>query len=84
MASMLEGGGKTPILPKQTLQMMGFKLVAYPLSLLGVSVRAMQLALKDLADDRCSGLLLLSVNEAVNKCGNRNSTVTLKMGMFIL
>lgn len=48
MASMLEGGGKTPILPPQQLQDMGFKLCAYPLSLLGVSVRAMEVALEGL------------------------------------
>jgi hypothetical protein len=30
MANMLEGGGKTPILPPEELQAMGFKLVAYP------------------------------------------------------
>lgn len=48
MANMLEGGGKTPILPPQELQDIGFKLCAYPLTLLGVSVRAMQGALVDL------------------------------------
>ena len=36
MASMLEGGGKTPVLSPEVLEAMGFKLVAYPLSLLGV------------------------------------------------
>lgn len=46
MASMLEGGGKTPILPPDRLAAMGFQLCAYPLSLLGVSVRAMQDALQ--------------------------------------
>lgn len=46
MANMLEGGGKTPIMPPSELQDMGFKLVAYPLSLLGVSMRAMGDALK--------------------------------------
>jgi 2-methylisocitrate lyase-like PEP mutase family enzyme len=39
MANMLEGGGKTPLLAPQQLEEMGFKLVAYPLSLLAVSVR---------------------------------------------
>lgn len=39
---MLEGGGKTPILNPLELEETGFKLVAYPLSLLGVSIRAMQ------------------------------------------
>lgn len=48
MANMLEGGGKTPILPPEELQAMGFKLVAYPLSLLGVSIRAMERALAEL------------------------------------
>lgn len=39
---MLEGGGKTPILSPDELDDIGFKLVSYPLSLIGVSVRAMQ------------------------------------------
>ncbi|PIN11748.1 Isocitrate lyase [Handroanthus impetiginosus] len=45
MASMLEGGGKTPILSPMELADVGYKLVAYPLSLVGVSIRAMQDAL---------------------------------------
>ncbi|KAA0044626.1 2,3-dimethylmalate lyase [Cucumis melo var. makuwa] len=45
MANMLEGGGKTPILSPLELEEMGFKIVAYPLSLVGVSIRAMQDAL---------------------------------------
>jgi hypothetical protein len=45
MANMLEGGGKTPILTPAELQAMGFSLVAYPLSLLAVSIKAMQDAL---------------------------------------
>ena len=48
MANMLEGGGKTPILSPEELEKMGFKLVAYPLSLLGVSMNAMRRALGDL------------------------------------
>lgn len=39
---MLEGGGKTPILNPQELDQVGYKLVVYPLSLMGVSIRAMQ------------------------------------------
>ncbi|KAI3420689.1 uncharacterized protein J3R85_012482 [Psidium guajava] len=42
MANMLEGGGKTPILDPLELEEIGYKLVAYPLSLIGVSIRAMQ------------------------------------------
>ncbi|KAK4266530.1 hypothetical protein QN277_027432 [Acacia crassicarpa] len=45
MANMLEGGGKTPILDPQELEKIGFKIVVYPLSLIGVSIRAMQDAL---------------------------------------
>lgn len=61
MASMLEGGGKTPMCTPAELESMGFKLVAYPLSLLGVTIAAQQAALRDLksgkvptADDMAS------------------------------
>ena len=49
MANNLEGG-KTPQLPQAELQRMGFMLVAYPLSLLGVSLQAMRTALTAIAD----------------------------------
>ncbi|KAB1213373.1 2,3-dimethylmalate lyase [Morella rubra] len=42
MANMLEGGGKTPILTPLELEDIGYKLVAYPLSLIGASLRAME------------------------------------------
>lgn len=45
LANMLEGGGKTPILSPAELERIGFKLAAYPLSLLGVSIKAMERAL---------------------------------------
>lgn len=45
LANMLEGGGKTPILSPVELERIGFKLAAYPLSLLGVSIKAMERAL---------------------------------------
>lgn len=41
-ANMLEGGGKTPILTPMELEELGFKIVAYPLSLIGVAISAMQ------------------------------------------
>lgn len=41
---MLEGGGKTPILNPLELAEIGYKVVVYPLSLVGVSIRAMQVA----------------------------------------
>ena len=48
MANNLEGGGKTPLLLPQQLEDLCFKLCAFPLSLLGVSVRAMETALQGL------------------------------------
>jgi 2-methylisocitrate lyase-like PEP mutase family enzyme len=42
---MLEGGGKTPILSPAELEKIGFSLVVYPLSLVGVSMRAMQVCI---------------------------------------
>lgn len=39
---MLEGGGKTPILSPVELEEIGYKIIAYPLSLIGVSMRAME------------------------------------------
>lgn len=42
MGNMLEGGGKSPILNPLELDEIGYKLVAYPLSLIGVSIQAMQ------------------------------------------
>ncbi|XP_062184330.1 uncharacterized protein LOC133888196 isoform X1 [Phragmites australis] len=50
MANMLEGGGKTPILSPAELEEIGFRLVVYPLSLIGVSMRAMQDALVAIKD----------------------------------
>jgi 2-methylisocitrate lyase-like PEP mutase family enzyme len=52
MANMLEGGGKTPILTPAELGDMGFKLCAYPLSLLGVAVAAQRRALAGLKQGR--------------------------------
>jgi 2-methylisocitrate lyase-like PEP mutase family enzyme len=51
MANMLEGG-ITPVLPPERLQALGYKIAAYPLTLLVCAVRAMQDALRDLADGR--------------------------------
>lgn len=52
MANNLEGGGKTPLLTPGALEDMGFKLCAYPLSMLGVSVHAMEDALAGLRTGR--------------------------------
>lgn len=50
MANMLEGGGKTPILSPAELEKIGFSLVVYPLSLVGVAMRAMKDALVAIKD----------------------------------
>eukprot|EP00899_Mesostigma_viride_P005541 jgi/Mesvir1/14989/Mv14649-RA.2 len=52
MANMLEGGGKTPIFSPMELQDIGYKLIAYPLSLMMVSVSAMESALTALKSGR--------------------------------
>jgi 2-methylisocitrate lyase-like PEP mutase family enzyme len=57
MANMVEGGD-TPILPPAQLEEMGFKIVAYPLTLLSVAVTAMRDALSALAEAKTpSGLM---------------------------
>ncbi|KAL1191150.1 Carboxyvinyl-carboxyphosphonate phosphorylmutase [Cardamine amara subsp. amara] len=45
LANMLESGGKIPILNPLELEEIGYKLVAYPISLIGISIQAMQDAL---------------------------------------
>ena len=45
MANNLEGGGRSPVLSPAELEAIGFKLVAYPLSLLGAAAKAQQAAL---------------------------------------
>ncbi|KAJ1383222.1 Pyruvate/Phosphoenolpyruvate kinase-like domain superfamily [Sesbania bispinosa] len=52
LANMLEGGGKTPILNPVELEEVGYKLVVYPLSLIGVSILAMQGALAHIREGR--------------------------------
>ena len=48
MANMLEGGGSTPICTPAELEDMGFKVVAYPLSLLACTVRSIENTLRDI------------------------------------
>ncbi len=47
MANLIEGG-KTPLLPPQQLEAIGYKIAVYPLSLLNVSIQAMRAALGSL------------------------------------
>ncbi|KAM7253258.1 hypothetical protein ACFE04_008818 [Oxalis oulophora] len=55
LANMLEGGGKTPILSPSELGEVGYKFVVYPLSLMAVSMKAMQDALVSLKDGKLPG-----------------------------
>lgn len=65
MANMLEGGGKTPILSPMELEEIGFKIVSYPLSLLGVSIQAMKDALSGLKSGRIPPPATLSSFEEI-------------------
>ena len=57
MANMVEGGD-TPVLPPKQLEALGFKVAAYPLTLMNVSLAAMQRALGALKDGRAPDGLL--------------------------
>jgi 2-methylisocitrate lyase-like PEP mutase family enzyme len=57
LANMVEGGD-TPLLPPERLAELGFKIAAYPLSLLSAATRAMQEALAALAAGRSPSALL--------------------------
>eukprot|EP00249_Psilotum_nudum_P011930 c23472_g1_i2 orf=237-1283(+) len=52
MVNILEGGGITPLTSAYMLEEIGFKLVCYPLTLIGVSIRAMQIALHEIKHGR--------------------------------
>ncbi|MEM7410576.1 MAG: isocitrate lyase/PEP mutase family protein [Myxococcota bacterium] len=57
MANMVEGGD-TPILPPNRLESLGYRIAAYPLTLLSAATRAMQQALAALGDGtQVEGLL---------------------------
>jgi 2-methylisocitrate lyase-like PEP mutase family enzyme len=57
MANMLENGD-TPLLPPRDLEALGYKIAAYPLTLLSASVKAMQTALSEIqSGSPASGLL---------------------------
>ncbi len=57
LANLIEGG-KTPVLPPKELEKMGYKIAAYPLTLLSSSVNAMNKALDELKQGRdVSGVL---------------------------
>jgi methylisocitrate lyase len=51
LANMVEGGGKTPVLPIAELKKMGYKLVIYPVSAHMAAIKAMQEVLAVLKQD---------------------------------
>lgn len=51
LANMVEGGGKTPILPLKELRELGYKVVIYPASIWMASIKATQEVLKILKED---------------------------------
>src|SRR6266571_8509003 len=55
LANMLEGGGRTPVLPPSELYRLGFAMVAYPTSLIFRVARAIENALADLKHGRPTG-----------------------------
>jgi 2-methylisocitrate lyase-like PEP mutase family enzyme len=52
IANMLEGGGRTPVLPPAELKAMGFAMAAYPTTLLFRVVRTIERALEDIKAGR--------------------------------
>jgi len=57
MANMVEGGD-TPVLPPARLEALGYRIAAYPLTLLSTAARAMQAALAQLAAGETPDCLL--------------------------
>ena len=55
LANMVEGGGRTPVLPPSELYRLGFAMVAYPTSLIFRVARAIENALADLKAGRPAG-----------------------------
>lgn len=62
LANMVEGGD-TPLLPPAELAAVGYRIAAYPLTLLSAAVRAMQAALAGLRTGQHPHQLLLSFGE---------------------
>src|SRR5499425_1362577 len=55
LANMVEGGGRTPVLPPHELYRLGFAMVAYPTSLIFRVARAIENTLADLKAGRPAG-----------------------------
>lgn len=68
VANMVEGGD-TPLLPPVELEAIGYRIVAWPLTLLSAAMRAMERALEALAAGRTPWDLLLSFSALQERVG---------------
>ena len=68
VANMVEGGD-TPLLPPVELEAIGYRIVAWPLTLLSAAVRAMERALEALASGRTPWELLLAFSALQERVG---------------
>jgi methylisocitrate lyase len=50
LVNIVEGGGKTPLLPNKALEAMGFRIAIYPTSAWMAAVKAIQRVLKELKE----------------------------------
>lgn len=66
VANLIEHG-KTPILPHDQLEKMGYKIAVYPLTLLNVSIQAMQTSLAALKKGQTNNVM--NFNELTNAVG---------------
>ncbi|KAJ3344449.1 hypothetical protein HDU83_005229 [Entophlyctis luteolus] len=69
MANMIERGGLTPVCTNAQLAEMGFKLAAYPLTLLAASIKAMDAALLALASDTPTDSLVVDFETSKDVVG---------------
>ena len=72
LANMLEGG-KTPVLPPAQLEEIGYKIAAYPLTLLSRAVSAMNEALEDLKYGREVKVACVCASVSMRACMRANT-----------
>jgi 2-methylisocitrate lyase-like PEP mutase family enzyme len=69
LANMLEGGGRTPVLPPKELKALGFAMVAYPTTLIFRVARTVERALEDIKAGRAT-----APNDGVDFSGFKDIT----------
>jgi len=68
LANMLEFG-KTPILPPEQLQEMGYTVAAYPLTLLSAATKVMEIVLMKIKQGQSTEDMLVPFDQFLNKIG---------------